>query len=127
MILLGHRRAVRSMRHTRFRDKPPQHVMFAYRPSSTPPFIPPSTLSSRMLTRKAKFKDGSAVVIGVAEGTMSVDVEDDEDDEDNEKDEEDNYGKHSSLLSDMTPVKCRTSFRARRARGEFVSTPAGRI
>ena len=116
--------------HTRFLpcfgDQPYLASSASRRPTAHPIFSLP-TLSSRMTSRKAKFKDGAAVVIGVAEGTMSVDVEDDEDDEDNEKVEEDNYGKHSSLLSDMTPVKCRTSFRARRARGEFVSTPAGRI
>ncbi|EJK67072.1 hypothetical protein THAOC_11940, partial [Thalassiosira oceanica] len=39
--------------------------------------------------RKAKFKGGTAVVIGVAEGTMPVDVKDD--------DEEDDYDEVPSL------------------------------
>mmetsp|Transcript_37986 Transcript_37986/g.90926 ORF Transcript_37986/g.90926 Transcript_37986/m.90926 type:complete len:84 (-) Transcript_37986:296-547(-) len=37
------------------------------------------------MTRKVKCKDGAAVVIGVAQGTMSVDDEDVEDDEEDDK------------------------------------------
>jgi len=60
------------------------------------------------MTRKVKCKDGAAVVIGVAQGTMSIDDEDVEDDEDDKE---------------SHPIIFNTSFRARRARGEFVSTP----
>ena len=58
----------------------------AVRPLAHPVFSPP-TLSSRMTSRKAKFKDGAAVVIGVAEGTMPVDVEDDDEEDDEDDDE----------------------------------------
>mmetsp|Transcript_16090 Transcript_16090/g.35529 ORF Transcript_16090/g.35529 Transcript_16090/m.35529 type:complete len:92 (-) Transcript_16090:379-654(-) len=44
--------------------------------------------------RKARFKGGAAVVIGVAEGTMPVDVEDDDEEDD---DEDDDYDEVPSL------------------------------
>ena len=76
--------------HTRFLpcfgDQPYLASSASRRPTAHPIFSLP-TLSSRMTSRKAKFKDGAAVVIGVAEGTMPVDVEDDDEEDDEDDDE----------------------------------------
>ncbi|EJK73751.1 hypothetical protein THAOC_04606, partial [Thalassiosira oceanica] len=57
-----------------------------------------------VMTRKVKCKDGAAVAIGVAQGTMSIDDEDVKDDEGDKE---------------AHPIIFNTSFWARRAWGEF--------
>ena len=64
--------------------------------------------------RKARFKDGAAVVIGVNEGTMPVDVEDDDED-----DEVSNHGDRVFAILDRPPDHNITQ--VRRATGMYVS------
>ena len=85
------------------------------------PLAPTNRMSS---ARKARFKDGAAVVIGVNEGTMPVDVEDDvdvedEDEDEDENDEDSNHGDRVFAILDRPPDHNITQ--VRRATGMYVS------
>ena len=89
----------------------------SYPANNSLPLAPTNRMSS---ARKARFKDGAAVVIGVNEGTMPVDVEDDDEDEDeDENDEDSNHGDRVFAILDRPPDHNITQ--VRRATGMYVS------
>jgi len=72
--------------------------------------------------RKVKFKDGAAVVIGVVEGTMTADVEDD-------VEEDDEVANHKVANHDSVGLPailaCLNTTQVWRVTGSFVSAPNG--